>query len=203
MQTRSLGLPDVQQARQTQRFAFHIAPLNAWIDRLNAERDGGRWMPYFDPESGGVNTQLLLLMESPGPAVSRTQFVSLDNPDATAENLALLLHLAGLPRREVTIWNAVPWQMSAGGVVAPVPAQHAEAAPLTRHVLSLMPDLRAVVLVGRHAQTAWRHVGSSLPTFACPHPSPQNFHTRRDEAGRALNALLEARRAIKNPPLGR
>ena len=146
--------------------------------------------------------RVLLLLESPGPVVSRTRFVSVDNPDGTAENLRCLLHLSGLRRSDVVVWNAVPWQMSEGGVVTPRPAQYAEAAPLTRHVLSLLPELRAVVLVGRHAQAAWGHVDSALPTFACPHPSPQNFHTRREEAGTALLALLDARRAARSPAEG-
>ncbi|WP_102127190.1 uracil-DNA glycosylase [Deinococcus planocerae] len=198
MQTRSLGFPDVLRARLDQRLAPHVAPLNGWVDVLSAER----WTPSLDPADGGVGARVLLLLESPGPTASLTGFVSLDNPNATAENLTCLLHLAGLPRRQVAVWNAVPWQMSAGGVVAPVRAQYAEAAPLTRHLLSLLPELRAVVLVGRHAQSAWPHVGSPLPTFACPHPSPQNFHTRRDEAGKALLALLDARRAARTPATG-
>lgn len=193
MHTRSLGLPAVLEARRAQVHAPHVAPLNGWVEELSAER----WTPYFDPADGGTRAQMLLLLESPGPTASRTGFVSMDNPNATAENITCLLHLAGIPRGRVALWNAVPWQMSAGGVVAPVRAHHAEAAPLTRHLLSLLPELRAVVLVGRHAQAAWPHVGSGLPTFACPHPSPQNFHTRREEAGAALLALLDARRALR------
>ncbi|MEF2279935.1 uracil-DNA glycosylase [Deinococcus sp. YIM 134068] len=196
MQTRSLGLPDVRGARAAQRLAPHVAPLNLWVEAQAAA--SGRWFPALDPHDGGVGARVLLLLESPGPVVSRTGFVSMDNPDGTAENLRCLLHLSGLRRGDVAVWNAVPWQMSENGVVTPRPAQYAEAAPLTRHLLSLMPELRAVVLVGRHAQAAWPEVGSGLPTLACPHPSPQNFNARWRSAGVALGALVSARELLRD-----
>ncbi|GAA5533812.1 hypothetical protein Dalu01_02220 [Deinococcus aluminii] len=177
-----------------QVFASHVAPLNRWVEMERAE--SGRWIPYFDPADGGMAAQVLLLLESPGPVVSRTRFVSMDNPDGTAENLRCLLHLSGLRRRDVLMWNAVPWQMSEGGVVTPRPAQYAEAAPLTRQLLSRLPRLQTVVLVGRHAERAWPLVGSPLSTLACPHPSPQNFVSRREAAAQALGTLVEARRMI-------
>lgn len=193
MQTRSLGLQNVQQARLTRAFDPHVAPLNRWAEGL---RSPERWVPSFDPADGGTGARVLLLLESPGPVVSRTRFVSVDNPDGTAENLRCLLHLSGLRRLDVAVWNAVPWQMSENGVVTPRSGQYVEAAPLTRQVLALLPDLAVVVLVGRHAERAWPLVGSALPTLACPHPSPQNFVSRRDSAVRALGTLVEARRLI-------
>lgn len=200
MQTRSLGVHEVQQARLAQAFDPHVAPLNRWAEEQRSA--SGHWLPFFDPLDGGVLARVLLLLESPGPVVSRTRFVSMDNPDGTAENLRCLLHLSGLRRREVAMWNVVPWQMSENGVVTPRPGQYAEAASLTRHLLSLLADLRVVVLVGRHAERAWPLVGSSLPTLACPHPSPQNFVSRRDSAVLALGTLVEARKMISDKEKG-
>ncbi|WP_194165304.1 uracil-DNA glycosylase [Deinococcus terrestris] len=162
--------------------------MNRWAGERSSRT--GQWLPFFDPADGGVGARVLLLLESPGPVVSRTRFVSVDNPDGTAENMRCLLHLSGLRRSDVVLWNAVPWQMSEGGVVTPRPAQYAEAAPLTREVLALLPQLQAVVLVGKHAQQAWLAVQSPLPAFSCPHPSPQNFNSRREEAAKALTALV-------------
>lgn len=194
MQTRSLALPEVQRARLERSFEPHVAPLNRWAEEVHAA--SGRWLPFFDPADGGAQARVLLLLETPGPAVSRTRFVSMDNPDGTAENLRCLLHLSGLRRQEVAMWNAVPWQMSEGGVVTPRPQQHAESVPLTRHLLARLPDLRVVVLIGRHAGKVWPLVGSPLPTLACPHPSPQNFNSRREAAALALSTLVDARRFI-------
>lgn len=196
METRALKSEEVRKARLDQRFAPHVAPLNQWAE---AQSVGGRWLPYFDPADGGAEARVLLLLESPGPVVSRTRFVSMDNPDGTAENMRCLIHLSGLRRADVALWNAVPWQMSEGGVVTPRPAQYAEAAPLTRQVLEQMPQLGVVVLVGRHAQQAWSLVGSSLPTLACPHPSPQNFVSRRGSAVSALEMLVQARQLSRGP----
>ncbi|MCP2015268.1 hypothetical protein L1280_002429 [Deinococcus sp. HSC-46F16] len=190
METRTLRSEEVRQAKLGQIFAAPVGPLNQWAEQV--QRESGRWLPYFDPADGGVAARVLLLLESPGPVVSRTRFVSVDNPDGTAENLRCLLHLSGLRRSDVVVWNAVPWQMSEGGVVTPRPAQYAEAAPLTRHLLTLLPELRVVVLVGRHAERTWPLVGSALPALTCPHPSPQNFVSRRASAVRALGTLVAA-----------
>lgn len=188
METRTLKSEEVGRDRLDRAFQAHVESLNQWTQQI--QRESGHRLPYFDPADGGVEARVLLLLESPGPVVSRTQFVSVDNPDGTAENMRCLLHLSGLRRSDVVLWNAVPWQMSENGVVTPRPAQYAEAAPLTREVLALLPRLQAVVLVGKHAQQAWLSVGSSLPAFPCPHPSPQNFNSRREEAAKALTALV-------------
>ena len=197
MQTRLLGHPEERERRRLQLTAPHAAPLADWVSGL---RTPGRWVPDLDPADGGQAARALLLLESPGPAASVSGFVSVDNPGGTSENLLCLLHLAGLRRRDLAVWNAVPWQMSAGGVVAPRPAQYAEAAPLTRELLALLPGLRVVVLVGRHAAAAWPQVDSALPTLACPHPSPQNFRARPETALRALEVLGEVRRRLRGAP---
>ncbi|WP_180970066.1 uracil-DNA glycosylase [Deinococcus planocerae] len=194
MQTRSLEVPALRQARLERSFEPHVSPLNRWAEQVQAK--SGRWVPFFDPEDGGVSARVLLLLETPGPAVSRTHFVSVDNPDGTAENLRCLLHLSGLRRRDVAVWNAVPWQMSAGVVVTPRPGQYADAVSLTRQVLGLLPDLRVVVLVGRHAGKVWPLIGSPLPTLACPHPSPQNVNSRRESAALALGTLVQAYKLV-------
>lgn len=160
-----------------------------WAKQVRA--GSGRWLPFFSAADGGVLARVLLLPETPGPAVSRTEFVSMSNPDGTAENLRCLLHLSGLRRQDVAMWNAVPWQMSEGGAVTFQPKHNTEAVPLTRQLLALLPDLK-VVLVGRHAERAWPLIGSPLPTLACPHPSPQNVDSRQKAARLALDTLARA-----------
>ena len=121
MQTRTLGDEFVKTARLARLQEPHIAPLTAFVDRIRKTTDplAPYWAPYFDPKSGGTSAQVLLLLESPGPKVSQTGFVSADNPDGTAENMSCLLKLAGLSRDRVLMWNSFPWQLSAQQVVVP------------------------------------------------------------------------------------
>nr|WP_244977117.1 uracil-DNA glycosylase [Deinococcus humi] len=159
-------------------------------------------LPHFDPRSGGIHSEILLLLESPGPKVAQTGFASPDNPDRTAENLSCLLKLAGISRERCLMWNIVPWQLSAGGVVTPTAMQVRAATPATLELLTLLPELRVVVLVGGKAQSGWRFVQPELPrplpAMNCPHPSPRFFATDPQAPVRALSALVEARLLAKN-----
>lgn len=200
MQTRTLKDPAVQAARMDRLQEPHTAPLTAFVERIRQTTDphAPYWAPYFDPKSGGTNAQVLMLLESPGPQVSRTGFVSLDNPDGTAENLSCLLKLAGLSRDRLLMWNSFPWQLSAQRVVVPGDDHLQEAAQATLELLSLLPALKVVVLVGGRAAQGWTHVEPLLPQVSvvlnCPHPSPVNLGPRPEAAAQALNILGRARR---------
>jgi uracil-DNA glycosylase len=195
MQTRTLGDPVVQLARMARLQEPHISPLTALADRLSTAPH--RWAPYFDPKSGGTAAQVLLLLESPGPKVTQTKFVSADNPDQTAENISCLLKLAGLSRNKILLYNSFPWQLSELGVVAPKNEHLLEAVPATLELLSLLPDLKVVVLVGSKAERGWTHVAPRVPrslaVLNCPHPSPVNFGPRPEAAAQALSVLGQAR----------
>ena len=41
----------------------HLRPLNGLVERW---RQGGRQVPYADPDSGGIRSRILFLNESPG-----------------------------------------------------------------------------------------------------------------------------------------
>ncbi|WP_293914797.1 uracil-DNA glycosylase [Deinococcus sp.] len=200
MQTRTLGQDAVRLARLARLQEPHIAPLTAYVDRIRKTTDPHEpyWAPYFDPDSGGLAAQVLLLMESPGPQVSQTGFVSLDNPDGTAENLSMLLRLAGLSRSKILMWNSFPWQLSAERVVMPTDENLEEAAQYTLELLSLLPALKAVVLVGSRAARGWQHVRNppALTVLNCPHPSPVNFGPKPGAAALALSVLGQARTLI-------
>ena len=199
MQTRTLGDEAVRTARLARLQEPHIAPLTAFAERIRRTDDPHEpyWAPYFDPKSGGVQAQVLLLLESPGLQVSRTKFVSLDNPDGTAENLSYLLKLAGLSRKRVLLYNSFPWQLSAQSVVTPTDDHLLEAVPATLELLSLLPQLKVTVLVGRRAERAWTHVvpfaPPALDVLTCPHPSPVNLNPRPEAAALALSVLGRAR----------
>ncbi len=199
MQSRTLGDPAVKATRLARIHDPLIAPLTAFVDRIRRTDDPHAlyWAPYFDPKSGGTEAQVLMLLESPGPKVSQTEFVSADNPDQTAENMSCLLKLAGLSLSKVLLWNIFPWQLSAKQVVTQTTAHLREAAPVTRELLTLLPELKVIVLVGRQAEAGWKHAGmpvvSNIKVLACPHPSPLVFIPRPEAASLALSVLGEAR----------
>lgn len=195
LHTQTLGHEAVQKDRLARLDDPHIAPLTAFARRLQAT--SGLWTPHFDPESGGTDAQVLLLLESPGPKVSQTQFVSADNPDQTAENMSCLLKLAGLSRRRVLLWNIVPWQLSAERVVTPTRQHLLDAVPATLELLTLLPRLRVVVLVGARAEAGWLLAQvppiPDVTILTCPHPSPLNFGPRPAAAALAVSVLGQAR----------
>lgn len=89
----------------------HVAPLNAMVRRINAQRSVDRVAPWFDPADGGVDAAVLILLECPGPQASAHKGsgpVSADNDDTTAANIYGLLQESGLARRDIVIWNVVP-----------------------------------------------------------------------------------------------
>lgn len=199
MQTRTLGDEFVKTARLARLQEPHIAPLTAFVDRIRKTTDphAPYWAPYFDPKSGGTSAQVLLLLESPGPKVSQTGLISADNPDGTAENMSCLLKLAGLSRDRVLMWNSFPWQLSAQQVVVPGENHLREAAQVTLELISLLPQLKVVVLVGSRAARGWTHVAPLLDqppaVLKCPHPSPVNLNPRPEAAALALSVLGHAR----------
>jgi len=198
MHTRTLGLEQVRAERLSRLNEPHVASLNAFAGRL--EHEVGHYVPRFDPDSGGARARVLLLLESPSPRIVESGVVSLDNPTRTAENLSCLVHLSGLRRRDVLLWNAAPWLLGER-VTAPSEADLLRAAPYTLELLSLLPALSVVVLVGRRADRGWRILAPllprPLPTLNCPHPSPVNFAPRPKAAVTALGILIEARRLCK------
>ena len=125
----------------------------------------------------------------------RTGFVSRDNPDPTARNLRAFLIEAGIGRRRTALWNVVPWYIGTGARIRP--ATGADVAAGAAHLgglLPLFPRLRAVVLVGRKAQSARRIVERLTPSrvFEMLHPGNQVvacFPTRLRETRRVLRAL--------------
>ena len=200
VQTRTLKDLTVQTARLARLQEPHIAPLTAFVERIRRTDDPHEpyWAPYFDPKSGGTGAQVLLLLESPGPKVSQTGFVSADNPDGTAENMSCLLKLAGLSRTKMLLWNIFPWQLSDKSVIATSEKDLIEAAPATRELLTLLPKLKVIVLVGKKAKEGWEHVGlkidPKITVLYCPHPSPIPFGVNPESAVKALSILVQAKK---------
>lgn len=178
----------------------HVAPMTEFVERLREAKPGAA-IPYFDPTEAGVEARILLLLEAPGrrsALEAGSGFVSPDNNDQSAQNMWELLRDAGVDRgRDVATWNVVPWYLGDGTKIrATRPSDLEEAQEATRDLLSLLPNVRVIVLLGRPAADAWRALGLRLETIEAPHPSPLNLNTRPERREEIRLALIEARSRI-------
>ena len=192
---KSLADPVALAARRALITAPHIAPIRALAARISAER--GAPVPMPDPLDGGVGARMLLLLETPGPAVLRTGFVTRDSANGTAANLFRFLAEAGLSRADTLIWNAVPWLIHAEGALnrAPRRAEVVAAAPYLAPLLDLLPNLAVAVLAGRYAGDASPAISalrSRLPIIQIPHPSPTYVCTAPEVPARIRRGLSDA-----------
>jgi uracil-DNA glycosylase len=199
---KALADPDALAARRALIGAPHIAPIRALADRIAAER--GAPVPVPDPLDGGVGARMLLLLETPGPAVLRTGFVTRDSANGTAANLFRFLTEAGIARTDTLIWNVVPWLIHEAGALnrAPRRAEVAAAAPYLAPLLDLLPRLAVAVLAGRFAGEAAPAVAAlrpDLPVIRVPHPSPTYVCTSPDVPARIRNGLAEAAAILGRP----
>lgn len=173
----------------------HLAALRDLAARIAFET--GAPVPDPDPLDGGTEARLLLLLETPGPAIRGTGIVSRDNPTGTAANLFRFLHAAGIARAETLIWNAVPWVIHAEGARnrAPRRSEIRAAAPYLAPLLVCLPRLRAVVLSGRVAgelESDLATLRPGLPVCRIPHPSPTYVCTAPSVRERIALGLAEA-----------
>lgn len=174
----------------------HVAPLTEFVERLRASTPDAE-VPYFDPTEAGTEARILLLLEAPGRRAALeagSGFVSPDNNDQSAKNMWHLLREAGIDRgRDVVTWNVVPWYIGDGRKVRATRSSDLDdAREATRELLSLLPNVRVVVLLGRPAATAWQALGFNLEAIEAPHPSPLNLNTRPERREKIRLALAEA-----------
>ena len=192
---KSLADPASLAARRAMAGLPHGAPLRTFARRIAAER--GAPVPDPDPMDGGVAARLLLLLETPGPMVLRTGFVTRDSANGTAANLFRFLREAGIARADTLIWNAVPWVIHAPGALnrAPRRSEAREAEPYLAPLLTLLPQLAVAVLAGRfagHCAPALAALRPGLPVIAIPHPSPTYVCTSPEVPARIRRGLAEA-----------
>ena len=171
-----LRCPEAKASRMLQLGESHIRPLTHLVDQLRENAGPGAGIPYFDPWDGGVDAEVLFLLEAPGAKAVASGFISRNNPDETAKNMFELGVEAGIDRKHTVLWNVVPWYIGTGTKIRAATPLDLEAGlqPLPR-LLALLPKLRAFVLLGRKAERAAVAITSVRPglkLFICAHPSP-------------------------------
>ena len=188
---KTLRNPEERARRQALLGEDHVAPLAAYAAQL-AERTG-KAVPMVDPLDGGVNARLLILLETPGPRVLGTGFVSRDNPDGTAANMFRFLDRASIDRSDTVIWNIVPWPIQTAGERNrnPTRAEVAEGLIHLPDFLDLLPRLELAVLAGRKAEAALSLLEArATPCLTMPHPSP-TFVCTSPNVSLRISACLE------------
>lgn len=167
----------VRQERVASLHLPHIALLTEYVHTLR-QRDTNEY-PYFDPADGGVDASILFLFEKPGPMTVETGrlsrvgsgFISRDNDDPSAEATFNFMREAGVPRTSTVTWNTVPgWNGTRRITSSELKAGVRDLSEL----LTLLPEVRTIVLVGRKAERAEASIRELGPyaLFRSPHPSP-------------------------------
>ena len=113
------GTQDGWSIRMLKRYDVHIAPLTTLVDWIRAEQGVSKKIPCFDPWDAGIHAKVLFLLEAPGPKSKKCGFVSKDIKDPTAKNLDALIREAGITRKDIVIWNVVPWYIGDGKKIRP------------------------------------------------------------------------------------
>lgn len=206
-------------AKQSRWFEPHVAPINQFVDEIRSEVAAG-WrhahgdaappvfVPYVDPDSGGIRARVLFLLESPaGPAALGSRMLSADNNDETAKNVWNAYAVSGMPRTWGLHWNAVPWYVGDGKKNKAV--KHGEIEQGRRFLeglLALAPGINVVLAMGKAAQ---RSVATLTPQLEAqgilvmdtPHPGPIPAATTKGQSLQEFHgALSSAMRLVAHTP---
>ncbi|MFP4514281.1 MAG: uracil-DNA glycosylase [Acidimicrobiales bacterium] len=175
---RRMREPDFRAEQWSRRFDAHVAPINQLVDDLIEEREGS-WMPYVAPLHGGVDAEVLLLYQDPGPMTSTelggSGFLCSEDDDPSAELLADCLDAAGVEPARVVPWNSFPWfrsdqaGLSAAELVAGLDPLH--------RLLDGLPKVHTVVAHGTVAVESWRRFEKRFPDVAARYRALSTFHT--------------------------
>jgi len=131
---------------------------------------------------------VLFLFEKPGPMTASgsdkrfgSGFISRNNDDPSAEATFDFMERAGIPRKLTVTWNLIPWWNGTRKITG---QELRDGLDCLQELIGLLPNLRAVVLVGKHAAKAEPYLKEKYPglrVFASAHPSPlvrANFSQR-------------------------
>ena len=168
------------------------------VARIRTERNLTSEVPGFDPKNGNEHAKYLFLLEAPGPKAVQTGQVSFENPDPSARNFRKQLHEAGITREEIAIWNVVPWYIGdgAGTSIRAVTSSDVRAGiEYLTPLVSAMPNLRCIVLVGGAARKVHVFLSSVTPAriVSCHHTSARVLNVNQH----AANENIEIFRFLK------
>jgi hypothetical protein len=175
---RTLRSPEACSHRKLMLSEPHVAPLAQYVERMRLANPDWQF-PDFDPLDGGVEAELLFLLEKPGPMTSPTGkragsgFISRNNDDPTAENVYNFMLQAGIPRKKTALWNVMPgWNSK----IQFTRSELRNGIEHLREVLPLLPKVTTVVLVGSQARKALPLLQAlGMHVFESAHPGQQVY----------------------------
>jgi len=141
-------------AQWENRYASHIKPINDLVDSL-IDAGSNRWVPYVDPIYGGVDAELLCILQDPGPMTlpgTGSGFISHENDDPTAERLCKFMKEADISPSQSMLWNAYPWYINK----KPSTSDLKDGIDPLMELVKLLPRLKVVMLNGLVARSSWR-----------------------------------------------
>jgi len=190
-----LGDKNAIQERLAQIHEPHVAPLTDFVLELRQETKAEAFVPYFDPWDGGIHTEILFLLETPGRKAVQSGFVSRNNPDETAKNMFELAQESEIHRKRTILWNVVPWYIGGDGRKrSPSDDDIKRSRGPLKQLLRLIPKLKAIVLMGKKAQKSRRFISELQPKmaiFECFHPSPSFVNRDPDNRAKILDVLKD------------
>lgn len=178
--------PDVVATKLARIRAPHVVPLNDLADRIaEAEGLGRGEVPYVDPDTGGIDARMLVLLDNPSTkaeSATGSGLLSLDNNDRTARNCREAYARHGVRSKDVVHWNVVPFPVAGVKNGGSTPAERARSVRWTREIVDLLPDLEIVLLLGAAARDGWRRAaitrtGIYVPSGNVPHCSMRGLNT--------------------------
>lgn len=164
---RRMADPGYRAEQFERRYDAHVLPVNRFVDDLR--RESGLWMPYLAPTYGGIEADVLLLLQSPGPGTDDQEgtgsgLLSAENDDPSAGLLAQCLDEAGLDQRRVVVWNAWPWLTADGA--SPTSGQIKDGLEPLARLLKILPRVRVLVPMGQKANEAWEQLIEAKPDLS-------------------------------------
>jgi len=195
-------------AKQSRLWESHVAPINQLVDQIRHEiaeewaqaHEGSAppvFVPYVDPDCGGIQARVLLVLESPaGPAALGSGMLSPDNNDETAKNVWWAYQASGMPRTYGLPWNAVPWYVGDGKKNKNVTATEVvRGREYLSQLLDLAPAVRVVLALGKPAQACVAGAADALAARGiqvvnAPHPSPIPAAATRGRSLEEFNAAF-------------
>ncbi|VVE33352.1 uracil-DNA glycosylase [Pandoraea iniqua] len=200
---RSFKQPEAIVQRRGMLNEPHIAPLVSYVEGLRVKQPEWEFQD-FDPADGGVDADMLFLLEKPGPMTSMSGkrmgsgFISRNNDDLTAEALFRFMNEAKISRKRTVLWNVVPgWNKT----IKVGSTEWREGLQELNNLVALLPNLKTAVLVGRKAGRAEKLMASlDVNIFTSAHPSPKVRSINRamwdripEQWANAANSLLRSK----------
>ncbi len=197
----ALGNLEEIERRRAMLTLPHIAPLVEYAQQITIRMGSSYDIPYFDPCDGGINAQALFLLEAPGRKAVGSTFISRNNPDPSAKTMCILLATAALPRDAILLWNIIPWYVGNDSSIRPVTQSDiVTALPFIKDLIALLPNLRAIVLVGRKAQNVKFQLTrlTNARLFESHHPSQRVMNRWPERRAEMLDTFRSLASFLRN-----